>query len=98
MRDEGNVQPVEIMDIQTLLKSLDKHNYTELRDYNIVLLILDTGIRTSELMAIKNEDCDPEAQSIFIRPDVAKTSRTLYLSAMRLSDALYEPTIRPINL
>ena len=35
-------------------------------------------------MAIKNEDYDPEAQSIFIRPDVAKTSRsrTLYLSAM----------------
>ena len=84
VRDEGNVQPAEIKDIQTLLKSLDKHNYTELRDYNIVLLILDTGIRTSKLMAIKNEDYDPEAQSIFIRPDVAKTSqsRTLYLSAM----------------
>ncbi len=84
VRDEGNVQPAEIKDIQTLLKALDKHNYTELRDYNIVLLILDTGIRTSELMAIKNEDYDPEAMSIVIRPDVAKTSRsrTLYLSAM----------------
>ena len=74
----------EIKDIQTFMKALDKHNYTELRDYNIVLLILDTGIRTSELMAIKNEDCDPEAQPIFIRPDVAKTSRsgTLCLSGM----------------
>ena len=39
VRDEGNVQPAEIKDIQTLLKALDKHNYTELRDYNIVLLI-----------------------------------------------------------
>ena len=37
VRDEGNVQPAEIRDIQTLLKALDKHNYTELRDYNIVL-------------------------------------------------------------
>jgi integrase len=84
VRDEGNVQPAEIKDIQTLLKALDKHNYTELRDYNIILLILDTGIRTSELMSIKNEDYDPEAMSIVIRPDVAKTSRsrTLYLSAM----------------
>jgi integrase len=82
VRDEGNVQPAEIKDIQTLLKGLDKHNYTELRDYNIVLLILDTGIRTSELMAIRNEDYDPESMSIFIRPDVAKTSRsrTLYHS------------------
>ena len=54
VRDEGNVQPAEIRDIQALLKALDKHNYTELRDYNIVLLVLDTGIRTSELMAIAN--------------------------------------------
>ena len=46
--------------------------------------MLDTGIRTSELMAIRNEDYNPESQSILIRPDVAKTSRsrTLYLSAM----------------
>lgn len=84
VRDEGNVQPAEIRDIQTFLKALDKHNYTELRDYNIVLLMLDTGIRTSELMAIRNEDYNPESQSILVRPDVAKTSRsrTLYLSAM----------------
>ena len=26
-RDEGNVQPAEIKDMQALLKSLDKHNY-----------------------------------------------------------------------
>ena len=32
VRDDGNVQPAEIKDIQALLKSLDKHNYTELRD------------------------------------------------------------------
>ena len=84
IRDEGKIRPAEIKDIQSLLKSLDKHNYTELRDYNIVLLMLDTGIRTSELTAIRNEDYDPEALSIFIRPEVAKTSRsrTLYLSAM----------------
>ena len=84
VRDEGHVQPADIKDIQSFLKALDKHNYTELRDYNIVLLMLDTGIRTSELMAIKNEDYNPETQSILIRPEVAKTSRcrTLYLSSM----------------
>ena len=33
-------------------------------------------------MAITNEDFNPDVQSIFIRPDVAKTSRsrTLHLS------------------
>ena len=72
VRDDGHVQPAAIKDIQALLNALDKHNYTELRDYNIVLLMLDTGIRTSELMSIRNEDYDPEAMSIIIRPDVAK--------------------------
>lgn len=37
LKDEGKVQPAEIKDIQTLLKALDKHNYTELRDHNIML-------------------------------------------------------------
>ena len=37
LKDEGKVQPAEIRDIQTLLKALDKHNYTELRDHNIML-------------------------------------------------------------
>lgn len=84
IKDEGKVQPAEIRDIQSLLNSLDKHNYTELRDYTIILLMLDTGIRTSELMSICNNDYDPESQSILIRPEVAKTSRsrTLYLSPM----------------
>ena len=86
VRDDGHVQPASIKDIQALLNALDKHNYTELRNYNIVVLMLDTGIRTSELMSIKNEDYDPEAMSIVIHPDVAKTSRsrTLYLSGMSM--------------
>ena len=84
INDEGKVQPARIKDIQTMLKSLDKHSYTELRDYNIALLMLDTGIRTSELLAITNDDYDPEGHSINIRAEVAKTSRsrTLYLSTM----------------
>lgn len=84
VKDDGHVLPATIGEIQSMLKCLDKHNYTELRDYNIILLMLDTGIRTSELMALKNGDYDPEASSIFIRQEVAKTSRsrTIFLSGM----------------
>ena len=69
IKDEGNVQPATIGEIQAMLKCLDKHNYTELRDYNIILLMLDTGIRTSELMALRNGDYDPEAACIHIRQE-----------------------------
>ena len=35
IKDEGKVLPAEIRDIQTLLKNLDKHNYTELAVFRI---------------------------------------------------------------
>ena len=82
VKDEGNVKPADISALQTVLNSLDKSDYVELRDYTIILLILDTGIRTSELTSLVNSDYSPTSQSIYIRPEVAKTSRsrTLYLS------------------
>lgn len=82
LKDEGNIKPATIEDIQSFLKCLDKHNYCELRDYNITMVMLDTGIRTSEILALLNSDYNPELQSITVRPEVAKTSksRTIYLS------------------
>lgn len=46
--------------------------------------MIDTGIRTSEQMAICNDDYDSVSQSILICSEAAKTSRsrTLYLFPM----------------
>lgn len=83
-RDDGNIQPASIKDIQAFLKCLDKGNYCKLRDYTIALVILDTGIRTSEILALRNDDFCADGQSILIRPEVSKTSRsrTVFLSQM----------------
>lgn len=83
-RDEGHILPATIQEIEAFLKCLDKHNFCELRDYTITLLMLDTGIRTSEIMALKDSDYDSDTQSIVIRPEVAKTNRgrTIFLSTM----------------
>ena len=89
VKDEGKVKPADIEALQTVLNSLDKSNYVELRDYTIILLMLDTGIRTSELTTLVNGDYNSASQSIYIRPEIAKTSRsrTLYLSDS-VNDAL----------
>jgi integrase len=83
-RDEGNVQPASIEDIQAFLKCLDKGNYCELRDYTITVLMLDTGIRTSELLALRDTDYSSKDKTIVIRQEVSKTSRgrTLFLSTI----------------
>ena len=89
VKDEGKVKPADIEALQTVLNALDKNDYVELRDYTIILLMLDTGIRTSELTALVNSDYNSASQSIYIRPEIAKTSRsrTLYLSDS-VNDAL----------
>ena len=81
-RDDGKVLPASIGDIQLFLKCLDKDNYCELRDYTITMLMLDTGIRTSELLSLRDTDYSSKDQTIVIRQEVSKTSRgrTIFLS------------------
>ena len=49
-KDDGNVKPASIEALQSFLKALDRKNYTYtgMRDYAIIVLMLDTGIRTRE--------------------------------------------------
>ena len=48
-KDDGNVRPATIEALQSFLKALDRKSYTGMRDYAIIVLMLDTGIRTREL-------------------------------------------------
>ena len=83
-RDEGHILPATIEDIRAFLRLLDRTNYCELRDYTITMLLLDTGMRTSEILSLLNSDYFPEDLSIQIRPEVSKTNhgRTVYLSTI----------------
>ena len=82
-KDDGNVKPVSIEALQTFLKALDRKSYTGMRDYAIIVLMLDTGIRTKELLNLRNSDFDEKTGCIFVSKLIAKTrqTRTVYLSA-----------------
>ena len=81
-RDDGNVAPAPIEHIHALIKVADRKTYTGLRNYTIILLMIDTGVRTSELVRLKNSDFDQSSKSLVIRKSVAKTrtQRIVYLS------------------
>lgn len=68
-----------------ILKALDRKNYTYtgMRDYAIIVLMLDTGILTREPLNLHNSDFDAKAGCIAVSKLVAKTrkTRTVYLSA-----------------
>lgn len=80
--DEGNVSSADIEDVKKLLKACNKKSFTGLRDYTAILVMLDTGIRTSELCRLERVDYHPDEKSIVITKIKAKTrkQRTLYLS------------------
>lgn len=50
------VQPVKSSDIKKVLKAINLKEYTGLRDYAAIILILDCGIRIKELLNLKIED------------------------------------------
>lgn len=81
-KDDGNVKPLSVEDLQTFLASLDKRNYTDLRDYTICLVMLDTGLRTKELLSLRHTDYHKGTRSLTVDKQTAKTrtQRTAYLS------------------
>ena len=81
-KDEGNIKPVSIEALQTFIAALDRTTYTGLRDYTIIMVMLDTGIRTKELLALRNSDYSPATRCLMISKMTAKTrtQRTAYLN------------------
>lgn len=81
-RDEGNIKPVSVSDLQRFMACLDKNTYTGLRTYTILLVMMDCGIRTKELLGLRDSDFDAANHTIKVSKTVAKTrrERLLYLS------------------
>lgn len=74
-KDDGNIKPANIEDVKLLLNSFDKSIYTGFRNYVIILLMLDTGIRTSEILKLTVKDFDSAAAQILINKAISKTRK-----------------------
>ena len=81
-RDEGNIKPVSVSDLQRFMNCLDRKSYTGMRTYTIVLVMMDCGIRTKELLGLRDSDFNAMEHTLRVSKTVAKTrrERLLYLS------------------
>lgn len=81
-KDEGNIEAASPAAIKKLLKACNKKEFTGLRNWTIINLMMDTGVRTSELVSLTDEDYNPEERYIVVKKTVAKTrtQRILYVS------------------
>ncbi|MDN5331422.1 MAG: integrase/recombinase XerD [Tepidanaerobacteraceae bacterium] len=80
--DIDNARHVTLEGLKKLLQQPDKKTYTGLRDYCLMLVQIDTGVRPGELLQVRVSDLNLESREIRIRPEVAKTriGRTLAIS------------------
>ncbi|MGB4412768.1 MAG: site-specific integrase, partial [Atribacterales bacterium] len=70
--------------VEKLLKLPEQKTFTGLRNYTLILLTLDTGIRPGEALKLLPENFNLEGREVTILPGVAKTKtqRTLPLSPL----------------
>lgn len=76
------VKPLTDTEVKKLLKSCDMTTYAGFRDYTAMVVILDCGIRSKELVLLKIKDIDLKQGLLTVRAEVSKTrvSRQLPLS------------------
>jgi len=78
-RDEGKVRSVPDDKLKKFMKVLDLTEYVEYRDYVIILLMLDTGIRPSESFSLTDDNMDFDENIITISKEYEKTRNKRYL-------------------
>lgn len=76
---EFNPRPCETDDLKELLRVIDVKEYQGVRDYAIILLIADTGIRPSEAFGLEKPDVNFLENTVIVRKEVSKTNRARIL-------------------
>lgn len=64
---ENNIEAFNMKQLRQLLNAPDKRTFTGLRDYTYMLLLLETGLRLSEVTAVQLEDINFSEGQIFVR-------------------------------
>ncbi len=81
-KDSGRVRSLPAETLALLLDLPDKATFSGLRDFALLLLSLDSGIRPGEALRLFPSDLNPVSLEVHVRPEVAKTRtpRTLLIT------------------
>jgi site-specific recombinase XerD len=81
-KPEPRVRHITEKELGKLLQLPEKDTFSGLRNYTMLLLSLDTGIRPKEMLSLMEGDIRLKSLEVFVRQEVSKTrtSRTLPIS------------------
>lgn len=72
-KDQGRIVQLDEKTIKDLLDLPDRTTFAGLRDYALMVLTLDTGIRPQEAFKIMIDDINFKNREIYIKPSASKT-------------------------
>ena len=80
LRNERKAQEyLEDHEIDKLLKIFDRSCFPEHRDFMVIMLILDTGMRLGECLQVTVDDLDMDDRTICLPAENTKGRRTRYV-------------------
>lgn len=97
-KPRGRIVQLEANEISKLLQQPNRERYAGLRDYALLCLSIDTGIRPGEALQLMPEDCNSEKAEMIVRAEISKTRipRVLPLSAPTIGAIQKLLTVRPL--
>lgn len=72
-------EEVTDLEFKAIIKAINVTIYSEYRDYTIIQLIFDTGMRLTETLNLKLEDIDIERRTILIPAEINKGKKDRYV-------------------
>ncbi|EHK2355376.1 tyrosine-type recombinase/integrase [Clostridium perfringens] len=72
---------ITVDEFNKLLRSLDLTLFSEYRDYIIIQLLMDTGMRVGECLELRENDVDIRNKTIFISGEIAKGRKDRYVDS-----------------
>ncbi|MDD2454436.1 MAG: site-specific integrase [Synergistaceae bacterium] len=98
-KPHGRIVQLEESEVALLLQQPDKGRYTGLRDYALICLQIDTGIRPGEALQLMPGDYHHDKGEVVIRAEVSKTRtpRVLPLAAPTVAAVDRLLAVRPLT-
>lgn len=69
--------------VKAMLKACNKKNYTGFRDYVMIMLAVDCGLRQSEMLSLTSKNFDFELGVIKVEEDIAKNGKARIVPVSR---------------
>jgi len=90
---KDTIKPLSTTEIRRMLNAVDKSNYAGFRDYSLMIMILDNGIRINEAVNLKLDDVDLKRKVITVRSQTAKTRCERFLPISKKTVGLLQQLI-----